>query len=83
MNVVDKVDIVQVAFAVSLVVAGIALAAAALDRVSERVLQGIAMAIGVGALAGWVLFALDPGTALAVARTQVSRHEARLRKGQL
>jgi len=67
MNAVDKVDIVQVAFAVSLVVAGIALAAAALDRVSERVLQGIAMAIGVGALAGWVLFALDPGTALAVA----------------
>jgi hypothetical protein len=67
MNAVDKVDIVQVAFAVSLVVAGIALAAAALDRVSERVLQGIAMAIAVGALAGWVVFALDPGTALAVA----------------
>jgi hypothetical protein len=66
MNGVHEVDILRVAFAASLVLAAIAIAGAALDRISERVLYGIALVVAGGALAGWVLFALDPQTALAV-----------------
>jgi hypothetical protein len=64
---VNEADILQVAFAISIVLAGIALAGAALDRLSERAVFGITAAIGAGALAGWVLFALDPRAELAVA----------------
>ena len=46
MNAVNKVDIVQVAFALSLVARRDCARGAALDRVSERVLQGVAIAIG-------------------------------------
>ena len=63
---VNEVDILQVAFAISIVLAAIALVGAALDRLSERFIFGITAAIGAGALAGWVLFALDPRAELAV-----------------
>src|SRR6185436_16340482 len=67
MSGVNEVDILRVAFAISIVLAAVALVGAALDRLSERVVFGITTAIGAGALAGWVLFALDPQAELAVA----------------
>jgi len=66
MNGVHEVDILRAVFAASLVVAAISVAGAALDRISQRVVYGIALVTAGGALAAWVLFALDPGTALAV-----------------
>jgi hypothetical protein len=66
MTAVDKVDIVQVAFAVSLVVAGIALVAAALDRLRSACC-GASRLPSASAHLRTVVFALDPKTALAVA----------------
>jgi DNA repair exonuclease SbcCD ATPase subunit len=66
MNGVSEIDILRVAFAVSLLLAAVSVAGAALDRISQRVVYGFATVVGAGALAGWLLFALDPRTALAV-----------------
>jgi hypothetical protein len=66
MSTVHQVDVLQVAFAVSVVLAAGALAGAALDRISRRLIYGVALLLGAGATAAWVLFALDPGATLAV-----------------
>ena len=63
---VNEVDILRVAFAISIVLAAIALVGAALGRLSQRAVFAITAAVGSAALAGWVLFALDPRVALAV-----------------
>jgi hypothetical protein len=63
---VAEVDILRVAFAVSVALAAIVIAGAALMHISQRVVYRVAMLIGVGATAGWILFALDPRTKLAV-----------------
>ena len=65
MSAVDVVLIFQILFAASVVAAGAALALAARNRVSRRVLLGVAGAIGAVALAAWVAFALSPQTSLA------------------
>jgi hypothetical protein len=67
MNGVHDVDILRVAFAISIVLAAISIVGAALDRVSQRLAYGVAAVIAGGALAGWILFALDPRAELAVA----------------
>jgi hypothetical protein len=66
MGSVHEVDVLRVAFAVSIVLAAISVVGAAFDRLSQRVVYGIAIVIGLGVIAGWVLFALDPSTDLAI-----------------
>jgi hypothetical protein len=60
-----EVDILRAAFAVSLVLAACAIAGAALDRLSRRGILWIVGVLGAGATAGWVVFGLDPKSALA------------------
>jgi hypothetical protein len=64
---VNAVAIFQILFAVSVVVAGIALAFAARDRIPRVLLWGVSGAIGAGAIAAWVAFALSPDRDLAAA----------------
>ena len=66
MDSVGEADTLRVAFAVSVVLVAIVIAGAAFVRISQRVVYSVAMLIGAGATAGWVLFALDPRTKLAV-----------------
>ena len=56
----------ELAFAVGVLVAGAAVAAAALERASRRLLVGTAAVCGVGAVAAWVAFALEPSHELAL-----------------
>src|SRR4051812_17503311 len=56
----------EILFAASVIVAGAAFALAFLERISVRVLLGIAAATGVAAVAAWVAVALRPSDALAV-----------------
>ena len=56
-------------FAAGVVLAAAALAGAALEVVERRMLVAVAGAIGAGATAAWVAFALEPGTGLAIAAT--------------
>jgi hypothetical protein len=65
--VVDKVEILRIAFAASVAVAAAAVAAAFLDRISQRRIAAAASLVGAGAVAGWIVFALDPQANLAVA----------------
>jgi hypothetical protein len=64
---VDTVEILRVVFAVSIGVAAGALAAAWLDRLREPRVYWVAALVGLGAVAGWIVFALDGRTELAVA----------------
>jgi len=63
---VSEVDILRVAFAISIVLAAIAIAGAALGRISQRAVHGVAATVALGAVVGWILFALDPRAELAV-----------------
>ena len=56
-------------FAAGVVLAAAALAGAALEVAERRMLVAVAGAIGAGATAAWVAFALEPGTGLAIAAT--------------
>jgi hypothetical protein len=59
----------EIVFAVAVVVAAGSLAATALDRSSRTLLLVATGAIGAGAVAAWVAFALSPSTALAISAT--------------
>jgi hypothetical protein len=58
---------VQIAFAAAVVVAGAAVAATLAGRAPRRVLAGVTALLGIGAAAGWVVFALDTDSGTAVA----------------
>ena len=58
---------VQIAFAVGVLVVGSAIAAALSGRVSRRVLVGIAGLVGLAAVGGWIVFALEVERGTAVA----------------
>jgi hypothetical protein len=62
----DLVAVAQIVFAVTAVVTAASLLAAAYDRASRRVLLGLAVAIGAGAVAAWVAFVWRRDAALAV-----------------
>jgi hypothetical protein len=64
---VELVPIVQIAFAAGAVLAALSLAAVATDRVSKRVLLGLACLLGTAALAAWIAFGFRPQTSLAAA----------------
>jgi hypothetical protein len=66
MDAVGEADILRAAFAVSVVLAAIVIAGAALNRISLRVVYRVDVLIAAGATIGWALFALDPRTELAV-----------------
>jgi hypothetical protein len=59
--------IVQIGFAVGVLLVGVAVAAALSGRGSQRMLALIAGLLGLGAVAGWVVFALDVDRGTAVA----------------
>jgi hypothetical protein len=59
--------IVQIGFAVGVLLVAVAVAAALSGRGSQRMLAGIAGLLGVGAVAGWVVFAFDVDRGTAVA----------------
>jgi len=59
--------IVQIGFAVGVLLVAVAVAAALSGRGSQRMLAGIAGLLGLGAVAGWVVFALDVDRGTAVA----------------
>ena len=59
--------IVQIGFAVGVLLVGVAVAAALSGRGSQRMLAGITGLLGLGAVAGWVVFALDVDRGTAVA----------------
>src|SRR5512143_2627868 len=56
----------EILFAVSVVVAAAAFALAFLERISVRVVLGLAAAVGIAAVAAWVAVAFRPSDALAV-----------------
>ena len=62
----DLVTIAQAAFAVTVAVTALSLAAAALDQVGRRTLVTLAVLVGLAAAAAWVAFGLRPRSALAV-----------------
>jgi len=59
--------IVQIGFAVGVLLVGVAVASALSGRGSQRMLAGITGLLGLGAVAGWVVFALDADRGTAVA----------------
>src|SRR5205823_8611309 len=58
---------VQIAFAVGVLVVGSAIAGALSGRVARRVLVGIAGLVGLAAVGGWIVFALEVERGIAVA----------------
>ncbi|TML42206.1 MAG: hypothetical protein E6G25_00700 [Actinobacteria bacterium] len=58
---------VQIAFAVGVLVVGSAIAGALSGRVARRVLVGIAGLVGLAAVGGWIVFALEVERGTAVA----------------
>jgi hypothetical protein len=63
---VDLVAIAQITFAVTAGITSASLAGAAFDRIGRRALLVLAAAVGAGAVAAWVAFALRPQRSLAV-----------------
>src|SRR5437870_9130617 len=63
----DAVTIFQIAFAASVVLATLALAAALLNRLPRRLVYVVVLTIGGFAVAAWVSFVLDASTNLAAA----------------
>ena len=59
--------VVEIAFAAAVVVAGAAVGATLAGRAPRRVLAGLAALLGIGAAAGWIVFALDTDSGTAVA----------------
>ncbi len=66
---VSAVTVFELLFAVSVLVAGAALAAALTGAVGRRVIGAAAAGVGAIAIAAWVTFALEPDRSLAVAAT--------------
>jgi hypothetical protein len=64
---VSVADAVSIGFAVAVVLSASALIAAAVGRVSRRAVLAVAGAVAIGAVAGWVAFALEPVREVAVA----------------
>src|SRR3954463_13010597 len=62
---VNEVDVMRIVFALGVLLAAVAVVGATLERASERLLYGIIGGLGAIATAAWILFALDPSTALA------------------
>lgn len=62
-----RAEVLELVFAAAVVVVFASVAAAVAHRISRRALLAIGGAIALAALAGWVLFALDPTRELAVA----------------
>ena len=58
---------VEIAFAAAVVVAGAAVGGTLAGRAPRRVLAGLAALLGIGAAAGWIVFALDTDSGTAVA----------------
>src|SRR5437588_853450 len=67
MTPVDRVTVVQAGFAAAAVVVGASLAAALRGGIGAKSIAALATLIGVGAVAAWVAFALDPSRAVAIA----------------
>src|SRR5919201_230663 len=67
MGAVDRVTIVQAGFAAAVVVVGASLAAALRGSIGTRAPSGVATFLGLGAVAAWVAFALDPSRGVAIA----------------
>jgi hypothetical protein len=63
---VELVTAAQIVFAATAGVVALSLLGAAYDRVPRRVLTGLAVLIGFGAMAAWVAVALRPSTSLAI-----------------
>ena len=63
----DRVAVVQAGFAAAAVVVGASLAAALRGGIGAKSIAALATLIGVGAVAAWVSFALDPSRAVAIA----------------
>ncbi|MDX6436821.1 MAG: hypothetical protein QOK34_1655, partial [Gaiellaceae bacterium] len=59
--------IVQIAFAATAVIAAVSLLAAAFDRLRHRALVGVAVMLGLVAVAAWVAYGLKPSADIAVA----------------
>jgi hypothetical protein len=59
----------EIVFAAGVLLAAAALVGAMLHMGGQRALTAVAGAVGVGAAAGWIAFALEPGTGLAIAAT--------------
>jgi hypothetical protein len=64
---VELEQIVQIAFVAAAVVTTLSLLGAVLDRVSNSVLAGGAVLLGIGAAAAWVAFGVRPDRGIAVA----------------
>ncbi|HEV8687839.1 MAG TPA: hypothetical protein VGQ84_11240 [Gaiellaceae bacterium] len=62
----------SIGFAAAIVVLGASFAAGATGRLSGRIAYGVAVLIGLGAVAAWIAFALDPELALAVSAAGLS-----------
>src|SRR3954454_9412268 len=62
---VHEVDVMRIVFALGVVLAAVAVVGATLERATERLLYGIIGGLGSIATAAWILFPLDPSTALA------------------
>src|SRR5712692_7303604 len=63
----DTVTTFQIAFAASVALAAVALAAALLNRLPRLVVYVVVLAIGGFAVAAWTFFVLEPSTSLAAA----------------
>jgi hypothetical protein len=63
---VDLVTAAQIVFAVTAGITALSVLGAAYDRVPRRVLAGLAVLVGLAAVAAWVAFGLRPSTSLAI-----------------
>ena len=64
---VDRVTIVQAGFAAAVVVVALSFGAALRRRLSGSFLVALTALVGIGAVAAWVSFALDPARSVAIA----------------
>jgi gas vesicle protein len=64
---VDRVTIVQAGFAAAVVVVAVSFAAALRGRLGSKALGALTALVGIGAVAAWVSFALDPARSVAIA----------------
>ena len=62
----ELVPAAQIVFAVTAAIVTLSLLGAAFDRLPRNVLVGVAMLVGLAAVAAWVTLGLRPGTSLAV-----------------
>jgi hypothetical protein len=69
---VDLVTIAQIGFAVAAGIAALSLVAGAFELVGRRMLLALAVVVGLGAVAAWVVFALEPSAELAIVAVGVT-----------